>query len=55
MESQFLPRGGANSRGQEFQRDEAAKLGVFGLIHHPHAAATQLLEDTVMGNGPADQ
>ena len=25
--------------GQKFQRDESAKLGVFGLVHHAHAAA----------------
>jgi hypothetical protein len=38
---------------QKLQGDEAAKLGVFGLINHTHPAATQLLEDAVMGNGSA--
>jgi hypothetical protein len=30
------------------------KLGVLGLVHHAHPAATQLLEDSIMGNGFAD-
>src|SRR6516162_2978348 len=33
---------------QKLQGDEAAELGVLGLINHTHAAATQLLEDAVM-------
>ena len=39
--------------GEELQGDEPAELGVLGLIHHSHAAATQLLEDAVMRNGSA--
>src|SRR5262249_30589802 len=38
---------------QKLQGDEAAELGVLGLINHPHPAATQLLEDAVMRNGSA--
>jgi len=37
--------------GQELQGDEAAELGVLGLINHTHPAATQPLEDAVMRNG----
>src|SRR5215813_10213707 len=32
---------------EELQGDEAAELGVLGLINHTHPAATQLLEDAV--------
>src|SRR6516164_5735102 len=39
---------------QELQGDEAAKLGVFGLINHTHPPATQPLEDAVMRNGNDD-
>jgi putative ABC transport system permease protein len=39
--------------GEELQGDEPAELDVFGLINHTHPAATQLLEDAVMGNGSA--
>src|SRR5215467_10491967 len=39
--------------GEELQGNGAAELGVFGLINHTHAAATQLLEDAVMRNGSA--
>src|SRR5215472_2742718 len=38
---------------QKLQGDEAAELGVLGLIDHTHPAATQLLEDAVMRNGSA--
>ena len=30
------------------------ELGVFGLVDHAHAAATELLQNAVVGNGPAD-
>ena len=40
--------------GQEFQRDEAAKLGVLGLIDHAHSAATELLHDAIVRDGLAD-
>src|SRR6516162_8158705 len=39
--------------GQELQGDEAAELGILGLINHTHPAAAQLLEDAVMRNGSA--
>jgi hypothetical protein len=29
-------------------------LRVFGLVHHAHAAATQLFDDVVMRNGLPD-
>ena len=32
---------------QEFQRDVAVEIHVFGFIDHTHAAATQLLQDAV--------
>src|SRR5215471_21755670 len=38
---------------QELQGDEAAELGVLGLIDHTHPAATELLHDAVMRNGSA--
>ena len=40
--------------GQELEGDEAAEHRVLGLVHHAHAAATQLLLDTVMGDDLAD-
>jgi hypothetical protein len=39
---------------QELERHEAAELGVFGLVHHAHAAATELFPNAVVGNGLAD-
>ena len=36
--------------GKKFQRDEAAKLGIFGLVHHPHTTAAQLFENVVTGD-----
>src|SRR5262249_21169421 len=40
--------------GQELQGDAAAELGVFGLVDHTHAAATELLQDAVVRDGLAD-
>ena len=40
---------------QKFQGDEAAKLGVLGLIDHTHPAAAQLLDDTVVRDGLSDK
>ncbi len=34
--------------GQELESDEAAELGVFGLVDHTHAAAAELFHDTVV-------
>jgi hypothetical protein len=39
--------------GEEFEGDKAAQRGVLGLVNHTHAAATQLLQNAVMGNGLA--
>jgi hypothetical protein len=39
---------------QEFEGDEAAKIGVFGLLNHAHASATELVEDAVVRDGLAD-
>ncbi len=36
--------------GQKFEGDEAVQRGVFGLVDHTHAAATQLLHDPVVRN-----
>ena len=40
--------------GKELQRDEAVQSRVFGLVNHTHAAATEHLNDSVVGNGLAD-
>ena len=40
--------------GKEFQSEEAAKLGVLGLVDDAHAPATQLLDDAVVRDGLAD-
>ena len=44
-----------NIVGQELQGDKAMELGVFGLIHHTHTAATELFDDAVMRDGLADE
>jgi len=36
--------------GKELQSDVATELKVFSLIHHAHAPAADLAQDTVMGN-----
>ena len=41
--------------GQEFQRDEAPQLSVFCLVHHPHAAAAEFLDDSVVRDGLTDE
>jgi hypothetical protein len=35
-------------RRQKFQCDETFEAGIFGLIDHTHAAATQPLHDAVV-------
>jgi hypothetical protein len=40
--------------GQEFEGDEAAKLGIVSLVDHTHPAATGLLIDAVVRDGLAD-
>ena len=39
---------------KEFQGDEAIKFDVLGLVDHAHAAATELFDDAVVGNGTAE-
>ena len=41
-------------RGQELQRDMPVQLEVFGLVHHTHPAATELLQDAIVRDGLAD-
>ena len=40
--------------GQEFEGDEAAEVGVFGLVDDAHAAAAELVDDAVVRDGLAD-
>ena len=40
--------------GKEFQSDEAVQAGVLSLVNHAHAAATELFDDAIVGNGLAD-
>src|SRR5712692_9495030 len=40
--------------GQKLQGDAAAEARVFGLVNHAHAAAPELLNDAIVGNGLAD-
>src|SRR6266571_1495636 len=35
--------------GQKLQRDESAKLDVFGLIHHAHSAAADFFQNAIVG------
>src|SRR6266496_2544052 len=39
---------------KEFERNKTVEARVFGLVHHAHAAATQLFDYFVMGNALAD-
>ena len=39
--------------GQELERDKPVQAGVFSLVDHAHAPATQFLEDAVMRNRSA--
>jgi len=40
---------------QEFERDAAAEIEIFGFIDDAHAASAEFREDAVMGDGAADQ
>lgn len=40
-----------NIFGQEFERDEATKLGVLSLVDDTHATAAQPLDDAVVRDG----
>ena len=39
---------------QELEGDKAMQTGVFGFVDHTHAAATDLLDNAVVRDGPAD-
>src|SRR4029077_15885934 len=39
-----------NLFGEELHGDAAAKFEIFSLVNHTHAAATQLLQNAVVGN-----
>ena len=39
---------------QELEGDKAAERGVFGLVDHAHAAATQLFNDAIVRDGLAN-
>ena len=39
---------------QEFQRDEAPKLGVLSLVDHTHPASAEFLDDAVVRDGLPD-
>ena len=41
--------------GQEFKRDKAAELHVFGFVDHTHPAVAELLCNAVVRDGFADQ
>ncbi len=41
--------------GEKLEGHEAPQIDVFGLVHHTHPASAQLLDDAVVGDGPADQ
>jgi hypothetical protein len=41
--------------GEELESDEAAELGVLGLVNHTHAATAEFFDDAVVGNGLADE
>src|SRR5947209_19021612 len=38
--------------GEKFQGDEAPEPGVFGLVHHAHAAATEPPDNARVGDRP---
>src|SRR5437016_1375541 len=40
---------------QKLQSHKAAEPSVFGLIHDPHSATTEFLDDAVVRNGLADE
>jgi hypothetical protein len=40
---------------QELQGNRAAQFGVFGLVHHAHLAAAEVLYNAVVRDGLADQ
>ncbi len=40
--------------GKELEGDEAAEVGVFGLVDYSHAAAAEFVDDAVVRDGLAD-
>ena len=40
--------------GQELERDVAAEVEVLGFVDHAHTSSTELVQDTIMGDGFAD-
>src|SRR4029453_11499841 len=40
--------------GQELEREGAAEPRVLGLVNHTHAARTDLLDDTIVGDDAAN-
>ena len=40
---------------KKFQGDEAAELGVFGLVNDAHSAAAEFFDDAVVRDGLADE
>ena len=45
----------SNVFGKKFQGDEAMETGIFRLVDHAHAAATEPFDDAVMGNRLTDE
>ena len=43
-----------NIFGEKLQGDEAAEIGVFGLVNDSHASATELFDNPVVGERSAD-
>jgi len=41
-------------RWQELERHGALQGGVLGLVHHPHPALAEFLDDPIMGDRPTD-
>ena len=41
--------------GEEFQRDEAAEVGVLSLVNHAHAATAEFFDDAVVRDGLANE
>ena len=56
LPAEALQRLGITSQilGQKLQRNKPPQLGVLGLIHDSHPAATELLDDAIMRDGLAD-
>ena len=48
-------RGAEGLRGEEFERNRALELRVFGLEDHTHPTFPEFLEDLAMRDGFADQ